>query len=63
MIPMLEFQDMYIGAYLATLETSETTEDVLERREELEDVCPIEAQCTFEDFVNLLLFSDLGRPN
>ena len=51
------------SAYLATLETSETTEDVLERREELEDVCPIEAQCTFEDFVDLLLFSDLGRPN
>ena len=28
-------------SYLATLETSETTEDVLERRDELEDVCPI----------------------
>ena len=28
-------------SYLATLEASETTEDVLERREELEDVCPI----------------------
>ena len=30
-----------ISFYLATLEASETTEDVLERREELEDVCPI----------------------
>ena len=30
-----------ILSYLATLEASETTEDVLERREELEDVCPI----------------------
>ena len=33
--------DFFFGAYLENLETSETTEDVLERREELEDVCPI----------------------
>ena len=34
-------QKNLILSYLATLEASETTEDVLERREELEDVCPI----------------------
>ena len=35
-------------ADLATMEASETTEDVLEMRKELEDVCPIGNAHTFD---------------